>query len=193
VQALGFVEVSGVVAAVDALDVLCKSANVRFVTWERKLGGRLVTVIVEGSVSDVTEAIETAKAHCVSPIRASNVIANPHPETVRLVELSASRLAPKNDPEPPTATPEPPAPAAEPAPEEATVKAEAKPTESAPRAPRKSSRSASAAAPAATKAESAPEAEKPAPRKRTPSKELSQDALAAALAHALGKTGGKNK
>ena len=40
-QALGFVEISGVTAAVDALDIMCKSADVEFVTWERKLGGRL--------------------------------------------------------------------------------------------------------------------------------------------------------
>ena len=92
-KALGFVEVSGVVAAVDCMDIMCKSANVSFVTWERKLGGRLVTIIVEGSVSDVTEAIKCAQRQCVSKVVASNVIAAPHSETVRLVELSASRIA----------------------------------------------------------------------------------------------------
>ena len=95
-KSLGFVEVSGVVAAVDALDIMCKTSSVRLVTWERKLGGRLVTMIIEGSVSDVTEAIEAAKEKCIGRIRASNVIANPHEETVRLVNLSASRLANKN-------------------------------------------------------------------------------------------------
>ena len=95
-KSLGFVEVSGVVAAVDALDIMCKTANVNLVTWERKLGGRLVTMIIEGSVSDVTEAIENAKEKCVGRVRASNVIANPHEETVRLVSLSASRLTQKN-------------------------------------------------------------------------------------------------
>ena len=92
-KALGFVEVSGVVAAVDCMDIMCKSANVSFVTWERKLGGRLVTIIVEGSVSDVTEAVKCAQRQCVSKVVASNVIAAPHSETVRLVELSASRIA----------------------------------------------------------------------------------------------------
>ena len=91
-KSLGLVEVSGVVAAVDALDIMCKSSNVSFVTWERKLGGRLVTMIVEGSISDVTEAVENVKAKCVSEVRASNVIARPHSETVRMVELSASRI-----------------------------------------------------------------------------------------------------
>ena len=94
-KALGFIEVSGVVAAVDALDVMCKSSAVEFVTWERKLGGRMVTVIVTGSVSDVTEAVECAKRLAVAPVWASNVIANPHDETVRMVKLSASRMAKK--------------------------------------------------------------------------------------------------
>ena len=94
-RSLGFVEVSGVTAAVDALDTMCKSADVEFVTWERKLGGRMVTVIISGSVSDVTEAIECAKRNACAPIMASNVIANPHEETARLVALSASRLANK--------------------------------------------------------------------------------------------------
>ncbi len=91
-KSLGLVEVSGVVAAVDALDIMCKSANVSFVTWERKLGGRLVTIIVTGDVSDVTEAVECAKRSCATPPCASFVIANPHEETQRMVELSASRL-----------------------------------------------------------------------------------------------------
>ena len=95
-KSLGFVEVSGVTAAIDALDIMCKSAGVSLVTWERKLGGRLVTMIVEGSVSDVTEAVENAKAHCVSQVLAANVIARPHSETVRMVELSASRISGKN-------------------------------------------------------------------------------------------------
>ena len=91
-RSLGFIEVSGATAAVDALDIMCKSSNVEFVTWERKLGGRMVTVVITGSVSDVTEAIECAKRQSRVPIPASNVIANPHSETVRMVELSASRL-----------------------------------------------------------------------------------------------------
>ena len=52
-KALGFIEVSGVVAAIDALDIMTKSANVRLVTWERKLGGRLVTIVVTGEIAAV--------------------------------------------------------------------------------------------------------------------------------------------
>jgi microcompartment protein CcmL/EutN len=94
-NSLGFVEVSGVVAAVDALDIMCKSADVTLVSWERKLGGRLVTLIVTGSVSAVTAAVESACAQCIKKPCASAVIANPHAETVKLVELSAKRLEKK--------------------------------------------------------------------------------------------------
>ena len=91
-KSLGFVEVSGVVAAVDALDIMCKSADVSLVSWERKLGGRLVTLIITGSVSAVQAAVDNAIAGCIKKPCSTAVIANPHPETVRLAELSAERL-----------------------------------------------------------------------------------------------------
>ena len=96
-QALGFVEISGVTAAIDALDIMCKAAEVEFVTWERKLGGRLVTIIVTGSISAVTAAVENADAMAIKKPVATAIIANPHEETRRLVELSASRLQKKAD------------------------------------------------------------------------------------------------
>ena len=95
-NSLGFVEVSGVVAAVDALDIMCKSADVTLVSWERKLGGRLVTLIVTGSVSAVNAAVENACATCIKKPVAHAVIANPHPETMKMALLSAKRLEKKN-------------------------------------------------------------------------------------------------
>ncbi|MBE6649837.1 MAG: BMC domain-containing protein [Ruminococcaceae bacterium] len=91
-NSLGFIEVSGVTAAVDALDIMCKSADVELVTWERKMGGRLVTIIVQGDVSAVTAAVENAVARAIKKPVASLVIANPHEETMRIVNLSAARL-----------------------------------------------------------------------------------------------------
>ena len=89
---LGFIEVSGVVAAVDALDIMCKTSGVELATWERKLGGRLVTIVIRGDVAAVTEAVETAAKKGIKKPAASGVIANPHEEILRLVELSASRF-----------------------------------------------------------------------------------------------------
>jgi len=89
---LGFIEISGVTAAVDVLDIMCKTSGVELATWERKLGGRLVTIIVKGDVASVTEAVETASKSAIKKPVASGVIANPHEEIMRLVELSASRF-----------------------------------------------------------------------------------------------------
>ena len=106
-KSLGFVEVSGVVAAVDALDIMCKSADVSLVSWERKLGGRLVTLIITGNVSAVTAAVENAVAQCIKKPVAHAVIANPHEETVRLAELSAKRIEKKAEAEKQAAKAEP--------------------------------------------------------------------------------------
>ena len=125
-NSLGFVEVSGVVAAVDALDIMCKSADVTLVSWERKLGGRLVTLIVTGSVSAVTAAVENACHRCIKKPCAQAVIANPHPETVRLVQLSAKRLEKKQ-------AAEAPAPEAEAVQESAPAKTTTKASGNTPR------------------------------------------------------------
>ena len=93
-KALGFVEVSGVVAAVEALDSMLKTADVEFVTWEKRLGGRLVTIVVTGSISAVQAAVESgaARANAITKTVAQAVIANPHEEIVKLLEISAEKL-----------------------------------------------------------------------------------------------------
>ena len=87
----GFVEITGVVAAIDALDIMLKAADVSLATWERKLGGRLVTMVIEGDVAAVTAAVDAAVAGAIKKTVLHAVIARPHEETVRMVELSASR------------------------------------------------------------------------------------------------------
>ncbi|MBZ9686053.1 BMC domain-containing protein [Clostridium estertheticum] len=93
-KALGFVEVSGVVAAVEALDSMLKTADVEFVTWENKLGGRLVTIVITGSISSVNEAVEigSARANAITKTVAHAIIANPHEEVIKLIQISAKKL-----------------------------------------------------------------------------------------------------
>jgi len=91
-MAYGFIEVRGVTTATVALDIMCKTSNVQFVTKEQKLGGRLVTVIIEGEVAAVKEAIEAASAHGLNPPVAKGVLASPHPEVRRLVVKSAAKF-----------------------------------------------------------------------------------------------------
>ena len=94
-NSLGFIEVTGVVAALDALDIMTKSANVRLVSWERKLGGRLVRIIVTGEVAAVNSAVENACKRAIKKPVAHLVLASPHEETWKMVEFSASRLKKK--------------------------------------------------------------------------------------------------
>ena len=74
----GLIEIPSTTAAIDVLDIMCKTADVEFVTWEKKLGGRLVTIIVRGTISAVTEAVEAACAHAIKKPVAKAVIANTH-------------------------------------------------------------------------------------------------------------------
>ena len=94
-KSIGMIEVSGVTGAIDCLDIMCKSADVELVTWERKLGGRLVTVVVQGDVSAVTAAVENAVANGIVKPVAHAVIASPHEETWRVLQISAARIAKK--------------------------------------------------------------------------------------------------
>ena len=86
-QAYGFFEIPSVTAAVVAVDIMCKTAEVEMVTWEKKLGGRLVTIIIRGDVSAVTQANGIKK-----PV-AYVVIPSPHEEVLKLVNNSANRIA----------------------------------------------------------------------------------------------------
>ena len=91
-KSIGLIEMQSVTAAIEALDTMCKAADVELVTWERKLGGRLVTVIIQGEVAAVTEAINAAVAGAMKSPCIHAVIANPHEETRRMVDLSASKF-----------------------------------------------------------------------------------------------------
>ncbi len=90
-KALGLIELPNLADAVEALDIMLKTADVRFLTWEKKLGGRLVTIFIQGQVSAVNASVETALARAKGNIVAHAVIANPHEETMKLVAKSAAR------------------------------------------------------------------------------------------------------
>lgn len=91
-QAYGFFEISGVSAAIAAIDIMCKTADVNLLTWEKKLGGRLVTVVVCGEVAAVTQAIEAAAKGGIKKPVVHVVIASPHEEIIKLVNGSVNRI-----------------------------------------------------------------------------------------------------
>ena len=75
------------VAAIAGLDAMVKTADVKLIHVEKRLGGRLVTVVVTGSVSAVTAAAQagaTAAAE-VGNVKLCEVIARPHPEVMKFL------------------------------------------------------------------------------------------------------------
>ena len=86
---LGLIEVQALGHAIFVLDAMTKAADVEFVATERRLGGRLVTLVVKGSVSAVTAAIDAGKeiATQFGALKAAEVIAQPHPEILKFLHL----------------------------------------------------------------------------------------------------------
>lgn len=60
-QAIGLIETRGLTPALEALDAMCKAANVKLVDFKR-VGSGLITVIVEGDVAAVQAAVEAGIA-----------------------------------------------------------------------------------------------------------------------------------
>ncbi|WP_077210981.1 BMC domain-containing protein [Bacillus dakarensis] len=88
-EALGVVETQYFTIAMELLDGMCKSSDVEFLTNENYLGGRLVTLIVGGSISDVSVAVNAAKQIAEgkenSPLKMALVITNPHAEIMKYI------------------------------------------------------------------------------------------------------------
>ena len=83
-KAIALLEVQAMVAAIAGLDALVKAADVKLIHVEKRLGGRLVTVVVEGEVSAVQAAAEAGKVAAaeVGNVKLCEVIARPHPDVM---------------------------------------------------------------------------------------------------------------
>ena len=86
-KAIALLEVQALTAAVEGLDAMLKAADVRLIHVEKRLGGRLVTIVVDGTVSDVTAAAEAGRqaAEKVGSVKLCEVIARPHPEITKFL------------------------------------------------------------------------------------------------------------
>ncbi len=87
-QALGFIETKGVLAAVEAADAMLKAADVSLLE-KTKVGGGLVSVTVTGDVAAVKAAVD-AGAAAVERINDAalitrHVIARPHDELTAVI------------------------------------------------------------------------------------------------------------
>ena len=96
---LGLVEVSGLGHAIIMLDDMLKAGDVEFVATERKLGGRLVTIVVRGELTAVKAAVDAGvrrAQECGDGIyKASQVIARPHPEIFPYLYLNEDEETPE--------------------------------------------------------------------------------------------------
>lgn len=86
-KAIALLEVQAMTAAITGLDAMLKAADVRLIHIERRLGGRLVTVVVDGEVSAVSAALEAGRtaAARVGKVKLGEVIARPHPEILKFL------------------------------------------------------------------------------------------------------------
>ena len=94
---LGLVEVSALGNAIIMLDDMLKAADVEFAT-ERKLGGRLVTIVVRGELTSVKASVDAGVARATKDgcLKASQVIARPHHEIFKFLHLDDEEKKPNS-------------------------------------------------------------------------------------------------
>ena len=70
---------------------MVKAADVHLIHTEKRLGGRLVTLVIKGKVSSVAAAVE-AGAKAAAPLgelHGKAVIANPHGEIIKFFDYES--------------------------------------------------------------------------------------------------------
>ncbi len=84
-KAFGLIEIQGLVATIEGADSMLKTSDVSIIHTEKRLGGRLCTLVIEGEVSSVAEAIRVGekRASQIGEIFGTAVIPNPHGELVK--------------------------------------------------------------------------------------------------------------
>ncbi len=90
---IGLIEVSALGNAIIMLDDMLKAADVEFVATERRLGGRLVTIVVRGELTSVQASVDAgiARAKQDGCLKASQVIARPHDEILKFLHLEEKK------------------------------------------------------------------------------------------------------
>lgn len=84
-MAIAIIEIQNLVNAYKVLDYLSKNMNVNLIHERKKLGGRLITLVFEGSVSDLQEGVAGLKDQYSQSklLKVADVVANPAPELMR--------------------------------------------------------------------------------------------------------------
>lgn len=84
-EALGIIEVKGLITLMESCDAALKSADVRMTGWE-KIGSGLVTAFLRGDVAAVKAAIDAAveAGSNVGEVVSTQVIPRPHDDLSKL-------------------------------------------------------------------------------------------------------------
>lgn len=91
-EALGMIETKGFISMVEAADAMLKSANVDFIGWD-KVGGGMVTVLVNGDVGAVKAATDAGAnaAGRIGEVISVQVIARPHDDLTKVLPASKTK------------------------------------------------------------------------------------------------------
>ena len=90
-QAIGILETRGLIALVQGVDAMLKSANVQLNGPMKGVGSALVSAVVTGDVAAVKSAIESGaeSAGQYGDVISAHVIARPHDDTETVLPAAA--------------------------------------------------------------------------------------------------------
>ena len=92
-EALGLIEVVGLVGAIEAADTASKAADVKVIGYELTRGSGMVVVKMVGGVSAVKSAVEAASvaAEKITQIISKHVIARPSDEFDKIINAEKEK------------------------------------------------------------------------------------------------------
>jgi ethanolamine utilization protein EutM len=99
-KALGLIETSGLVGAIEAADAMVKAAKVKFLGRQKVKGG-LVAVMITGDVGAVKAAVDAGAAACrqMGILLSAHVIPRPHDDIDMMIPTVAEFENKKQHPE----------------------------------------------------------------------------------------------
>ncbi len=92
-EALGLIEVVGLVGAIEAADTASKAADVKVIGYELTKGSGMVLVKIVGGVSAVKSAVDAASmaAERVCQVVSKHVIARPSDELDKIIKVEKEK------------------------------------------------------------------------------------------------------
>lgn len=92
-EALGMIETRGLVASIEAADAMVKAANVKLIGYE-KVGGGLVSIMVQGDVGAVKAAVDVGAeaAAKIGEVLSVHLIPRPHSDVDNILPVNSKGI-----------------------------------------------------------------------------------------------------